>query len=232
MKNVFFLMLCSLILQSCVGDDPEDLQVHPQVPANLQLTVSNDNVPADNTSYATISAATALQSNTTVVFTTDKGVFSNGDTTYTAVVMPGESTNAYLRYNKAEIAKVTATISNQDTKETLINFLPAYPDTILVNPAVSTLPAAFTSTTLINTKLIRLNGTVSEGMVVTYRDSIGVPGGGSIGTFLNKTSADAQGNAVVQYWLQDDSYHGFVYIISEVTTNTRVVKGENRIFID
>lgn len=221
-----------MILQSCISDEPGALQITPQVPVTLQLEVSTDNVTADNYTYATITATTAIQNNESIVFTTDKGIFSNGETIYTINALSGEPVRAYLKCNKAEMARVTATISNSTVKEVLVNFVPAYPTSIIVNPSVSTLPAAFISTTLVNTKLIRLNGNVSEGMVATYKDSTGIPDGTSIGVFLNNSFADAQGNAVVQYWLQDDTYHGFLYIIVEIETDAGIVRGLNRIFIN
>ncbi len=232
MKKALILLFFTSVISSCVSDEAESLQITPQPTANLQLAVTIDNVPADDYSYAVLTATTGIQANHNVVFTTDRGHFSNGLTSYTAVATVAQPAKAYLKHNTAESALVSASVSNQNTSEAWVNFLPAYPAFITVNPAVSTLPAALTSTTIVNSQLIRLNGNVSEGMTVTYRDSIAIPGGGSIGTFLNNAPANATGNATVQYWLQNNTYHGFVYIIAEVVTNTGIVSGRNKIFID
>lgn len=72
---------------------------------------------------------------------------------------------------------------------------------------------------------------LSEGMLVNYYDSAATSSGGSVGTFLNNTYSDSVGNTNVEFWLQDTSYHGFVYINGYINTTTGRVMGSNKILI-
>lgn len=224
------LLVCLLIISSCKKDP---LKAPEQVDSSIELIVTKNNVPSDNYTFAEISAITEYRPNANdlIVFTADKGVFSNNSNTYSVNVSSNDTTRAFLKYNKSDIVRVTATIYNKYSKEVFVNFLTSFPTQILVSPDSSTLQPLFTSKCLIKSTLIKSVGSISEGLLTYYYDSIATPSGGSIGTFHNSTYSNSQGETTVEYWLQDTTYHGFVFIKSYIDTDTGRVIGINKIFI-
>lgn len=232
MKNIFFLVVIVSIFQAC-STEPGGLKTPQAIDDTLLVLATKNNVPADNYSYAEISVVIKKRPIITdqVVLTTDKGSFANGNTTYTVNVSSNDTVKAYLKYNKAEVARVTASLFGRDTKEVFINFLPAYPSQILISPDSVALPAAFTSKTTITSKLTRQQGLPTEGLLISYYDSAAVTGLRSVGAFFNNTYSNAQGVSTVEYKLQDTSYHGFVYIKGYLNSDTGKVIASNRVFI-
>ncbi len=226
-----YIFLC-LTLIAC-SDEPEVLKSSQGITGELTLEVAVGNVPADDYSYAEVSATITGRSsaNDRIIFTAENGAFANGMTKDTVVAASGETVKVYLKDNRVERVKVTATAFGK-AKEVFIDFTPAYPDRLIVNPDIGTLPSEYTSTSFIITYLVRNSGTASQGQRISYRDSIATAEGGSIGTFTQNTQSDTVGNAMVRYWVQDTTYHGFVYIKGEIQTPTGIKKGENRIYID
>jgi hypothetical protein len=158
-------------------------------------------------------------------------VFSNNSTSYSVNVSLNDTTRAFLKYNKSDIVRVTATVYNKFSKEVFVNFLTSFPTQLLVIPDTSTLQPLFTSKCYVKSILTRQVGSVSEGLLVNYYDSIATSVGGSIGSFHNLTYSNAQGESTVEYSLQDTAYHGFVYIKSFIDTDAGRVVGVNRIYI-
>ncbi|MCW4470798.1 hypothetical protein OGH69_17635 [Flavobacterium sp. MFBS3-15] len=226
-----YLSLC-LALIAC-SDEPEALKSAQGITGELALEPVSGNVPADDYSYAEVSAViTGRRSpGDRIIFSAESGLFANGQSKDTVVAATDETVKVYLKHNRAGRVKVTATAFGK-SKEVFVDFTPAYPDLLVVNPDNGTLPSEYTSTSLITTYLIRNTGTASQGQWISYRDSVATAEGGSIGTFTQNTQSDAEGNATVRYWVQDTAYHGFVYIKGEIQTPAGVRKGENRIYID
>jgi len=226
------ILACLLFINSC-SKGPDELKSPHPVDSSIELIVSKNDIPSDNYSFGEIGAITKFRPNASdvIVFKADKGVFSNNSTVYAVNVSSNDTTRAFLKYSKPDIVRVTATIYNKYSKEIFVNFLTSYPTQILVSPDSSTFQPLFTSKCLIKSTLTRQVGNVSEGLTVNYYDSISTPSGGSIGTFLNNTYSDSQGQAAVEYWLQDTSYHGFVFIKSYIDTDNGRVMGINKIHI-
>jgi hypothetical protein len=231
MKYLLILLSICTLITNCT-QEPGDLNTPKQITDSLKLVVTRNNVPADNFSYAEISAIIKKRpaSNNLIVFRTDNGLFVNNTNTYSANVSSNDTTRAYIRYNKADLVRVTATVYSKDTREVYVTFVPAVPAQVLINPDSSILLPLLSSQTKITAKLIRLSGVVTERTIINYYDSTAITGA-SIGTFLNITRSDAQGTATVNYWLQDTSYHGFVYINGYVSTGAGRITGINRILI-
>lgn len=221
-----------IFIASC-SKVPDELKTPVPIDSDIELKVTRNNVISDNYSYAEISAITKVRpyANDLIVFKADKGLFSNNSSIYSVIVSSNDTTKALIKFNKVDNIRVTATVFNKFTKEVYVNYLTAFPSQIIVNPDSSSLNPSFFSKSLIKSKLIRQTGNVSDGLFVNYLDSVAKIGGGSIGTFLNSTFSDSQGQSTVEYWLQDTSYHGFVYIKSYVLTDTGKVVGYNKIFI-
>lgn len=232
LKSVSPVLVCLLIISSC-SKEPEDIKEPEQVDSSIELIVTKNNVPSDNYTFGEISAITKFRPNANdiIVFKADKGVFSNNSNTYSVNVSSNDTTRAFLRYNKSDIVRVIATIYNKYSKEVFVNFPTSYPTQILVSPDSSSLQPSFTSKCLIKSTLTRQIGSVSEGLLINYYDSVATSSGGSIGTFHNSTYSNSQGETTVDYWLQDTTYHGFVFIKSYIDTGKGRVTGTNKIFI-
>ena len=186
----------------------------------VTLSVLNNNVIADNYTYAQIMASTVSQNylNTgkEIVFISTAGKFSNNSDTFQTLISSDGTAKAYLKDNKNETAIVSATIAGVFTNELQVNFTPAYPGQILINPTVGTLRPLLTSNTIINAALTRNNGSVSAGIAVSFYDSTST--GIHPGAFLNTTFSDQNGMATTQYTIVDTTYTGIVYIKGYVDT--------------
>ncbi|MEL1246320.1 hypothetical protein AAEO56_18755 [Flavobacterium sp. DGU11] len=228
MKYIYTLLCLALIACS---DEPEPLKSAQSIQGDIALEATVNNAPADNYSYAEVTAMITgrLSASDQVIFTAENGLFANGAATYTVTAVSGQAVKAYLKYDRAGQVRVTAAAFGK-TKEVFLNFVPAWPDALMLSPDTGSLASEYTSNSLITTRLLKNTGVPTQGLLISYRDSIA--GGGSVGTFLNNTQSDANGNATVRYWVQDTTHHGFVYIKGEISTPTGVKKAENRIYID
>ena len=226
------ILACLFFINSC-SKEPDKLKSPQPVDSSIELIATKNDIPSDNYSFGEVSAISKFRpsANDVIVFKADKGVFSNNSNVYSVNVSSNDTTRAFLKYSKPDIVRVTATVYNKYSKEVFLNFLTSYPTQILVSPDSSSLQSSFTSKCLINSKLKRQVGNVSEGLLVNYYDSVANSSGSSIGTFLNNTYSDSQGQTTVEYWIQDTSYHGFVFIKSYIDTDTGRVKGLNKIYI-
>lgn len=199
---------------------------------SLQLTLLQNNVSADNSSYAMIDAHVLMNSIKTggrIDLVTDKGTFSNGQTSMTISPVSSNTTQIYLRHNRAEIAHVTATLNNTFSKQIEITFVTAYPHTMAIDPSVVTTTATFNNEVLLSTRLMRIRGTPSAGQHVLYSDLTSA--GTSIGAFTNLQPSDATGTATAKYRLQDTNYHGYVYLKASVNVDTGQVSVVQKILV-
>jgi len=199
-------------------------------PFVFQLT--NDGLMADNYSVATLSVSTDRQlwQGKNVTFGTSQGTFSNGQQTFTANADIDGMAKAYLTSSQSGIARVTLSLPGNVTKEQIVTFTNAPPTYISVEPGTSTLPAALSSKTNVIANLERLNGMPSDNQIVVFHDSTEV--NSSIGTFLNVSNSGTTKQASAQYWIQNNSYTGFVYIWACVTkADGKKICGKNRILI-
>jgi len=229
MKYLYIFFCLALIACS---DEPETLKSTQGIAGAMSLEVTS-NAPADNYSYAEINALITgrLSPSDRIIFTAENGLFANGQAKDTVMAASGENVTVYLKHDKAERIKVTANAFGK-TNEVFVDFVTAYPEALTVNPDTGSFPISGYVSSLIITKLVRSSGTASQGQWISYRDSIATDEGGSIGTFTQNTQSDVSGNATVRYWVQDTTYHGFVYIKGEIHTPIGIKKGENRIYLD
>lgn len=226
-------ILALIIFVNSCSKEPDELKSPNPSDSSIKLIVTKNNVLSDNYSFAEVSAISKfrLTANDIIVFKTDKGVFSNNSSTYSVNISSNDTTRAFIKYNKPDVVRVTATIFNKYSKEVYIKYLTSFPSQILISPDSSSLQSSFTSKCLIKSKLLRQFGNVSEALTLNYYDSTATLSGGSIGTFLNNTFSDSQGQTTVEYHLQDTSYHGFVFIKSYIDTENGRVRGLNKIYI-
>jgi hypothetical protein len=236
----FTLIILFTVLFSACSSEVEDLAPPPaiiMVPPtpldSLQLSVRTNNVPGDNFSYAEIIAVAkpTSQPGRNIVFTTDKGLFSNNSNTYSLLPGANDTTRAYLRYSKPDLVRVTAALGTY-SKELYITFVPAYPTQIFLNPDSTTLPRIVGIKTKITTNLYRVLGTVSEGQQVVYYDSVAAPPPiRSVGGFFNSTLSNSAGVSTSEYRLLDITYTGVVYLKCYADTPIGRIYGQNIIII-
>lgn len=200
----------------------------------LKLFVQTDNIPADNISYAEIYTVTKNldPANRSIIFTTDKGVFSNGEATYTIQAGANDTTRAFIRYNRADRIRIVATASAKYSKEIFLNFSTAYPNNSRLETDSAILTATLTAFTPVSVQLTRDPGTVSPGQVIHFYDSVAVAGARqSAGSFFNVTASDDSGKASAQYRIQRTDYTGLLYIKCYVETPAGRVYGENTVVV-
>jgi hypothetical protein len=200
----------------------------------LQLVLGSNNVPADNASYAEIVAISKHldPANRTITFSSDKGVFSNGNNTYSITAGANDTTRAYLKHNSPDIARVTAVVSGSYSKEVFVSFSTAFPQHALLETDSSVLTPTLTAATNVTVQLMRSPGIVSNGQVVHFYDSAAVsPPLLSLGSFFNVTVSDNTGKATAQYRMQTTGYTGLLYIKCYVETPAGRVYGQNTIVV-
>lgn len=232
LSSILPILTFLFFINSC-SPEPDELKSPQPYNNTIELIVTKNDIPSDNYSFGVISAITKFRPNANDIidFKADKGMFNNNSNSYSVNVSSNDTTRAFLKYSKADIVRVTVSIYNKYSKEIYVNFITSYPTQILVSPDSSTLQSSYTSKCLVKSTLIRKSGAASEGLLVFHYDSIATLTGGSIGTFLNNTYSDSHGQTTTEYWLQDTSYHGFVYINSYIDTDKGRIQGTNRIFI-
>ncbi len=218
-------------IRATVGNLTQTQQIiFSQNTVSLNLAVTNNPVPADNNSYATV-IATANDPNVvlkmnTITFTTNKGTFANNSNVFMTNAFSNNNNGsvtaiAYLKDNHAETATVTATISNTNifTAACNVTFNPSVPNQVLLyssKPTITdTLPDSITA------KLVLTNGTPSAGQKVTFTEygvrnntnTIAYPG-----AFYNTSLSDTTGTVKTIFSIQAQTFHGYVHILGTIGT--------------
>ena len=190
-----------------------------------------NNVEADNYHYSILKFTTNIPDvSKQITFTTDRGNFSNNSNTYTTQITSDGITNAYLKYNKAEIAKVTVTISTIYSQELNVQFIAALPEQIFIEAAPTNLPPILNSKAKITAKLVRSLGSVSEGQIVLF--SASTPTGDTPGVFYNTSKSNSTGEATTDFLILNPNYTGFVDILGYIENNgVKKPVGTNRLLI-
>ena len=243
MKNISYLLLFLLtsFFFSCekVGDlNKPDLAPPPSPPAvgnpAIDLTITRDNAAADGVQYNELLfklQEPAKYSFTEVNFEIAPiGKFTNGGTTQKVPLDINGEARIFATSSFAGPATVRATVGSF-SKQSTIQFQTAWPDQIIVEPDSVFLPASPGMKTNLHVKLLRTIGTVSNGLVVQLSDSTIVAHPASVGIFLNTTTSGINGIATSEYWLQNTTYHDYVYLKAIVNTPSGPVRGINRIRI-
>jgi hypothetical protein len=234
--KIHTLVLFLFILASCTH--PPGELVAPQIDNSIQakdisVSLTADNIPADNYSTAEISIqiinTSLIQPGTTVTFSADKGSFANGNTTYTIAAGTDGMSKAYLKYNQAGIVNVTASVNNSFTKTFPVTFVPAPPDLITLEPDIATLTSPPSAKANLTATLSRTLGTPTQNQALTFYDSTAT--GKSVGIFLNSTLSNASSQATSEYVLQDTTFIGYVYIKAYVTFGGKKITGTTRLLI-
>jgi hypothetical protein len=238
MKSYILISLTVLVLCSCDKSQnpgplqPPNLQTGP-ASDTLKITVNGNNIPADNYSYAEIVAVSNLPAplSRNITFTTDKGLFSNNSATLTLATGANDTTRAYLRYNKAEPARVTATVASNYSKEVFVNFINAFPTQVNVTADSTVLVHSLTAKSRVFATLLRNPGTASEGQAVHFYDSTASAPLRSIGSFFNTTLSGSTGQVSADYRLTDNTFTGLVYIKCYIDTPGGRIYGQNVILL-
>jgi len=199
----------------------------------LSVNVVENNVPADNYSYALITAAVdnaIVDTTNTVTFTTDLGQFSTGGTTYTTTFdLQGVQgvASAYLKATSPQTAHIKVTVGVNYSQSVTVLFTPSWPDTLYINTVASATNALSTRVDIM-VQLYKAEGLITPGLLVNM--SATDSAGKTIGSFTNIKPSDTSGGATGQFWLQDTTYTGFVNIQAKLSeTNNKVLQTVNKI---
>ena len=233
MRSILIIAILQLLV-SCSKKTPALEPPKLADDATYTFKIDKNNVPADNESEALVSLqANKPVFNKQVIVTINKGSFADNSQIITLPFLSGATlVQASIKHNRAESVKVTATISNVFSDNENIQFVPALPDTALIN-TVNTLAPKLTSKASITTQLNRNTGVVTEGTAVFFEDSSASVN--LIGTFTNTTKSNESGVVTTDYWIQDTTFkEGFVYIRAFIFSSPdkkKKVIGKNKIYI-
>ena len=183
--------------------------------------LSTIDVPADNYTYAIIRAHTdssVIDTTTAFSFTTDNGSFSTGGTSASSKIDIHGNAYAYLKSKAVLNAHVQATVGGNYSQYITIPFTTSYPDTLYLNlpdSATDDLAGRITFTTT----LYKYFGSISPGLAVVFNATTAA--GASIGTFTHVLPSDTTGTVNAEYWLDNATYTGFIYINAYLVTSTK-----------
>lgn len=198
----------------------------------ITLEAVKNNQPADNYTYATVVVRSKdpgiINTSREVTFTTDKGLFSNGDKSYTTTTTIDGTATAYIKCSQPDAVIIKATIASAFSRETQLRFIPAFPDYINVE-IPGNLKNALDANTIVTALLTRTYGTASAGQRVTFTAQ--KPSGEVIGTFLNEKASNSNGEASANFWVQDTSYAGIILIKATVVDGANIITGKNQLLI-
>jgi hypothetical protein len=199
---------------------------------------------ADNYTYLKITATATAGSNLSnryrnVLFTAGSGSFqATNSTTYSTTFDGNGNAVAFLKNNIPGPVTITA---SDDTVATsiIVNFISAWPQSINLSPATSTLKNDTSSAPIdmvISAQLLRDSGTVSSNIIVKFYATDA--SGNNRGTFFNVTPTNTSGVATASYGLQDTAtiqknrYKGIINLRAEVMINNKdSIPGSNKILV-
>jgi hypothetical protein len=230
--RVIFLLLTAL-----AGCTPNHLpstpigQISTQNPQD-SLAVTRDSAAADAVTvnelifYGGASVSTFYPTVTMTI--TPPGIFANGTATQTFPIDVNGQAIAFVSSQTPGTSTVEATVGGVNAQAST-TFTVAWPNQVVIqadSPFLMPLQGTFTGVTA---TLVRNAGKVSLGEYVTFTDSTAVDS--TIGVFQNTTPSDLSGRVTAQYFVQDTSYHGIVFIIGRVMTPSGPVQGRTQIKI-
>lgn len=229
------LFTAIIVITSC-SKKAEDLQA-PKFDSvntdNVSLTLIKDSVIADGTTNAEflikVNSSVVKTYKEVVLSVSPIGKFPDGSTSLNTTIDASGEAKIFINSFAKGISTVKADITNLCSKSASVHFITSFPEQILMQPAVNTMPSSLTSSASITAKLIRSNGSVSNGFYVNFYDSTTT--NLSVGVFLNTTASNNSSECTTTYSIQDTSYHGLVYIKGYIMTNTGKITGFNKILI-
>ncbi len=178
----------------------------------LSIKVTQDNIPADNFSFAEIvtqADPNIANDKRDVVFTTSTGMFSNGTATVTVASDISGQAKAYLKSSNVLPATVSAKLATTYTRQVTVNFIASFPDYITVavpETAKNSLDSRFTVTA----KFAKKNGTIQTGYQANF---VAYDNNGKVmGIFNNLKPSEISGESSAEYYLNDPSFTGTLNI--------------------
>jgi hypothetical protein len=171
----------------------------------------NASAPADNYTYLEIRAvvdSSVVDTTTTISFATDNGTFSTGGNSYTSKIDVHGYAYAYLKSKYPIPTHVQGTAGSNYTQNLTIQFTTSYPDSIFINLPDS-LSHDLANRLNFTATLYKLYGVVTPGLTLTFSADTN---GKSIGSFTHNVPSDSTGTVNAQFWLNDTTYTGFLYM--------------------
>jgi hypothetical protein len=198
----------------------------------IALGVNPNPVPADSFSAATISvkvdsSSVALQND--VVFSCTAGTFSNNTASFSTTLDLHGAATAYLKSATALDVTVTVTIHALYSKQVVVHFSPSYPDALTL-----TLPDSVKNISglkvPLTANLLKQQGAFISGIPIIY--SATNDQGLAVGSFNNNRASNATGNASVDFYLNDPTYKGNIFITGYfIDGNKNMIKATNQMLV-
>lgn len=224
-SNKFLSLLLLFVFSACI-------KPAPFLPANQVLSLqafdihnnpitAGDSISADNYSYAQIVASvdsSILDTTVTISFTTDNGTFLTGGTSYVAKIDIHGKAYVSIKNKWPLSAHIQASVGSNYTQNLIVPFNSSWPDYIVVKLPASS-PDSLKTRLSFSTLLAKSFGTVSPGLTPAFLATD--TSGNAKGSFYAVTPSDTTGTVTGQFWLQDSTYVGFLYIRAVLYLNNQ-----------
>jgi hypothetical protein len=229
--NFVWAMILAAGFFSCTKEEV------PKIPATYASfkVGGNDTVIADNFSAIEISVqldTSSSKDQKAVSFTTTIGSFIEGGTTVTVNSDIGGVAKVHFKSNTIGNATLKASITGNSTNLVIskdVYCSAAWPDLITINTS-ATLSHGLGNKLQVSANCLRNFGTVSQNIQVQFYATDTLNHGK--GAFYNISPTDQAGKANSEFWLQDTTFSGYLYIYSKVVTNkNQTILGKTQVFV-
>ncbi|MBW3570037.1 MAG: hypothetical protein KY467_02915 [Gemmatimonadetes bacterium] len=184
-------------------------------PDLLALTLAADSLAADGASTmlvrATVRRGTA-RTPRSVTFSASSGTFGGGTNEITVPVDSSGTATALLRAPADPTQAVVRATAGNASLDTVIRFVRALPETVVLSADSFRVPAGAGSTLRVTAALRRSIGTVSPGATVHF--SALRPDGTAIGWFAAETVSNTSGVVTATFTPGETDYRGPVRIVA------------------
>jgi hypothetical protein len=224
-----------VIVHANVGSSERTEVIRFYKPDGALIFAGTENVPADNHTTGIVSVKAAENSrmlaHKEVTFTTDRGTFSNGTPRYSVMADAAGEAKAYLMHGKVETAHVTISVPDGVSEVAEVSFITAYPDLLAVQVSTSSIPDTVSATVDVTVKLLKMPGEATAGQIVFFYES--TEGSAPVGAFsMDVVQSDDAGEAHTVYKIQNQKYHGYIYINAYVLVKNDIrLVGTNKLFV-
>jgi hypothetical protein len=232
-KVLIAVLFASCVFVSCYNPDDYALNEGLSPDEVIVLNVSPTEIPADGTSFTTLVATIEKKADAdkrSVKFTTTIGQFlGTTDREITAQAdAEGVATADLVSVVQEARATVQASIAGVVRQKT-VDFVRAYPETIVVDPGTFALTASVSEQTTVTAELRRQKGVVTSGTSVDF--SAVDTTGSRIGQFRDTKLSGDGGRATAIFSVGNTAYRGSIVVRARVDVLGIVIEGSSSVTV-
>lgn len=228
-RLIFTLCITTFFISSCIKD--EDYSINDKLAPDSIINIASiepNGAFADSSTEIIVRVTINKQSsaNQPITLTTTQGLINNSSKSETVTT----NTDRYVDFKlkTGQIAGpvfLKATVLTDYSRDTIINFLKAYPDSIIINPEKFIIDK--NTTLALEVNLFRYNGYPSLGQNVFYS---AVSNNGAIVGRVTTSTGFSPGNVIDATFTPNTDYIGEVFVVVSVF-KTDGTKMESRVKI-